>query len=218
VLIHGIGVSGDYFIPFAAILLGHYDVHVIDMPGYGDTPTPPRPLTPLEQADVAADYMKEIGLSNAVVVGQSMGCQTAAQFARRHPDLCEKILLIGPTVNKWEHRLSLQAFKLFLDGFKEPFGMNLMIIRDYLKMGVVRFFQTTRYMLDDHIEQTLSNVKVPVCIVRGEQDGIATRRWAEYLAAIPRKAEVHHIPTGPHNVQYTNPKELFEACRTFLEK
>jgi len=187
------------------------------MPGYGDVPAPSHPLSPLEQADVVAEYVGMVGLRNAVIVGQSMGCQTAAQFALRHAHYCEKLILIGPTVNKWERRLSLQAFRLFCDTFREPLKMNLVIVHDYFHMGVSAYLVTSRHMIADHIEETLRRVTVPVCIVRGEKDGIAPRRWAEYLAGIPRQAEVHHIKGGPHNIQYTSPKELFAVCKNFLK-
>jgi pimeloyl-ACP methyl ester carboxylesterase len=217
ILIHGIGVSGNYFLPFAELLAKAYDVHVIDMPGYGDVPKPPHPLAPLEQADVIAEYMDKIGLRSAVIVGQSMGCQTAAQMALRHAHFCEKLILIGPTVNKWERRLSLQAFRLFCDTFREPLNMNLVIVHDYFHMGLTAYLVTSRHMITDHIEETLKRVTVPVCIVRGEKDGIAPRRWVEYLAGVPKLGQAHHVKGGPHNIQFTHPKELAAVCKAFLK-
>lgn len=217
-LIHGIGVSGNYFMPFAKVLSSKYDVHVLDMPGYGNVPKPSHPLAPYEQADIVADYIKIAGLRSAVIVGQSMGCQTATQLAARHPTVCERLILIGPTVNKWQRKLFMQAFRLFCDGFVEPVKMNLIILHDYFHMGFPAYLATSRYMMRDHIEDTLKGVNVPVCIVRGERDGIAPQKWVEYLKDVAHEAEVHTIEKAPHNVQYTKPKELFAVCENFLEK
>jgi pimeloyl-ACP methyl ester carboxylesterase len=218
ILIHGIGVSGNYFMPFACVLSRFYNVHVLDMPGYGKTPKPSHPLAPYEQADVLAGYIHKAGLANAIIVGQSMGCQTAAQFALRHPLYCEKLLLIGPTVNKWERRLFMQAFRLFIDTFREPLKMNLVIVRDYFQMGITSYLITSRYMITDHIEETLGQVTMPVCIVRGGKDGIAPKRWVNYLGKITKNAEVHHVSGGPHNVQFSDPKGLFAVCEDFLKR
>jgi pimeloyl-ACP methyl ester carboxylesterase len=218
ILIHGIGVSGNYFMPFAKLLARDYDVHVLDMPGYGKTPTPPHPLAPFEQADVAAKYIQKMGLGATIIVGQSMGCQTAAQLARRHPRLCKKLLLIGPTVNKWERTLPWQAFRLLVDTFREPFRMNVIILHDYLHMGPIAYLATTRFMIADRIEESLGQMLVPVCIVRGGRDGIAPAGWVEYLAKITKQGEARHILGAAHNVQFSKPKELLKACETFLRK
>lgn len=218
VLIHGIGVSGNYFMPFAKLLAGRYDVHVLDMPGYGKTPNPPHPLAPFEQADVAAEYIQKMKLAPAIIVGQSMGCQTAAQLARRHPRLCKKLLLIGPTVNKWERTLPRQAFRLLIDTFREPLKMNLVILHDYLHMGLAAYLVTSRFMIADHIEVSLKHIRVPVCIVRGGHDGIAPAKWTQYLAKIAEQGEAYHVPGAAHNVQFSKPKELLKACEAFLKK
>ena len=38
VLVHGLGVSGDYYLPFAKEMEHLYDIHIIDLPGFGNTP------------------------------------------------------------------------------------------------------------------------------------------------------------------------------------
>jgi pimeloyl-ACP methyl ester carboxylesterase len=218
ILVHGIGVSGNYFMPFATLLSKMYDVYVVDMPGYGKTPKPAHPLAPFEQADVVAGYMERIGLRTAVIVGQSMGCQTAVQLALRHPHFCKKLVLIGPTVNKWERRLSLQAFRLFCDTFLEPLKMNIVILHDYLRMGLPAYLITSRHMIADHIDEALKQVNMPVCIVRGEKDGIAPKKWVEYLGKVANDSEVHSVKDGPHNIQFSKPKELFAVCEDFLKR
>lgn len=58
VLLHGIGVSGTYFLPFAEVLARHFDVRVLDLPGYGDTPRPDHALAPAELANIVAEYLQ----------------------------------------------------------------------------------------------------------------------------------------------------------------
>lgn len=218
ILIHGIGVSGNYFLPLAERMSEEYDVHLLDMPGYGDTPKPDHPLTPREQAAVIARYVQAMNLNEVAVLGQSMGCQTAAHFAADYPHLCEKLLLIGPTVNKWERRLHLQAFRLFLDTFREPFAVNAIILHDYFHMGVRAYLITSRHMIEDEIEKTLPRVTAPICIIRGGRDGISPKRWVEYLGGIGRGTQTHHVKNAPHNVQYSHAKEVATICQAFLEK
>jgi len=62
VMVHGIGVSGDYFLPFARVLAPLRQVHLLDLPGYGTTPKPSRPLNVPELADVAVGTITPLGL------------------------------------------------------------------------------------------------------------------------------------------------------------
>lgn len=102
VLIHGIGVSGRYFLPFADELAKDYNVVVMNLPGYGKTPKPERVLSTIELAEAVVDFLVAYKVAQPILVGHSMGCQIAAQVARRHPSLVYKLILLGPTVNKWE--------------------------------------------------------------------------------------------------------------------
>lgn len=218
-MLHGIGVSGLYLLPFAEVLARHgFDVHVIDLPGYGDTPRPRKALSPAELARVVAEYITKRQLKNVRIVGQSMGCQTAVHVALEIPHRCANLVLIGPTVNKEERGLLKQAKRLLQDSFREPFAVNKVIVFDYLRMGPRRFLKTACLMLQDHLEKSLPHVNVPVCLVRGESDPIAPKEWVQYLQRLTKKPTVRQIEGAPHNVQYVKPEELFTQCRYFLEK
>jgi pimeloyl-ACP methyl ester carboxylesterase len=217
VLLHGIGVSGTYFLPFAEILSQKYDVRILDMPGYGKTPRPPHALSPSELADIVADYLRDTKVSQAVIVGQSMGCQTSAQFAIRYPALCKKLILIGPTVNRWERNLFVQAMRLLQDTLHESIKVNIIIFSDYLRMGVFRYLKTSKYMIADRIDEYASKIPVSVLIIRGSKDKIVPYRWVSYLADQMKRAIVVEIADAPHVVQFIKPKELYLKCEDFLE-
>jgi pimeloyl-ACP methyl ester carboxylesterase len=214
--IHGIGVSGTYFLPLAHEFSQTYDVRIIDMPGYGNTPRPDHVLEPKEMADIAAAYLRQSGVNSAVVAGQSMGCQTAARLAVRHPSLCAKLVLIGPPVNKRERSVVAQGLRLFQDMLMEPPQANRVVLSDYARMGAIRYFKTIRRMISDHLEEYLPTVGVPVLIARGAKDNIAPHQWAQQLAGITPGAKLCEIAGAAHVVQFTKPRELFAACEEFL--
>ena len=216
VLLHGIGVSGTYFLPFAELLAERFDVRVLDLPGYGNTPRPNHALSPTELAAVVAEYLQKLKVGPAVIIGQSMGCQTAARLALHYPSLCKKLILIGPTVNKWERSHFMQGIRLLQDTFHEPPRANWIIFSDYVHMGLFRYLKTSKYMFEDHLEEYVSGVAAPTFIVRGSNDVIAPRHWIAYLAEHMNNAEAIEVEGAPHVVQFVKPKELFEACEEFL--
>lgn len=217
VLVHGIGVSSRYFLPFAEVLARMYDVTVLDLPGYGTAPDPKHTLSIPELGEVVAAYVRQAGLAPAVLVGHSMGCQIVAHTARQAPELSSKLILLGPTVNKWERSRRRQAWRLLQDVLHEPLRVSLLIFGDYLRMGFGRYLRTSRSMIEDAIEETLAGSKMPTLIVRGQDDPIVPTKWVHSLAGYLQDARVVEIPHAPHVVQYKRPQELARISRHFID-
>jgi len=217
ILVHGLGVSGDYYIKYAAAMSEYYDVYIIDLPGYGKTPKPPEPLTVDELSEVLRTYVVESSIKNSILVGQSMGCQVVVRTAATSPKLFEKIILLAPTVNKAERTIAHQAFRLWQDTFHEKISANVVVFLNYARMGVKRFIITTKYMVDDHIEETLANLAIPVFIVTGSKDKIAPTAWGSYLANIAPQGQTIVLQDAPHLLQYDKPISLTNITRKFIE-
>lgn len=66
----------------------------IDRPGFADTGG--KAMTMREQADVVAEGLRALSVSNALLVGHSYGGTLALTIARRHPSLVGGIVLVAP--------------------------------------------------------------------------------------------------------------------------
>lgn len=217
VLVHGLGVSGTYFIPFAKELARQYDVYIIDLPGYGKTPKPRRALTIIELAELVTSFIKTQNLPEVIAIGQSMGCQIVAQACVTHPALFKKAVLLAPTVNDKERSVLTQALRLAQDTLHEPLPVTSIVLSDYLRMGIARYLTTSRYMVEDHIEDTLKHCQIPIHIVRGRQDKIVPHDWFTLLSHLAAVQQATEIPNAPHLLHYKKPKELMHLCRQFIE-
>lgn len=216
VLVHGIGVSSRYFLPFAKELAKRYDVSVLDLPGCGTAPDPEHTLSIAELGGVVAAYIQQEFAGSAVLAGHSMGCQIVAHAARDYPQLCDKLILLGPTVNKWERSRRMQAWRLLQDVMREPPYVSALVLGDYLRMGIGRYSRTLRSMISDKIEETLIGCSLPVLIVRGKWDPIVSAEWAAYLEDRLADARVEEIPRVAHVIQYKKPRELAAVVQKFL--
>lgn len=99
VLVHGLIVSSRYMVPTAERLALHRRVFAPDLPGFGRSERPLEPLDVAALADALSDWMGQVGLERATLVGNSMGCQVIADLAVRHPGRVEQAVLQGPTMN-----------------------------------------------------------------------------------------------------------------------
>ncbi len=218
VLIHGIGVSSRYFLPLAEQLSNDYNVYALDLPGYGSTTKPPKPLSVKELAEITASFLVKNHLSNVTAIGHSMGCQIIAHLTTINPSLISKVVLLAPTTNRRERSVFKQGMRLFQDTFIESPKVNYVIFSDYLRMGVLRYLKTSKHMVNDHIEDSLRTATVPHLIIRGERDPIVPRDWASYLKTLSPKIHRDEIPGAPHAFQYKYARETSTLCRTFIER
>lgn len=216
VLVHGIGVSGRYLLRLAEELAATHDVYALDLPGSGATPKPERPLTVAELGDVVAAVVVELRLVSPVVVGHSMGCQIVVHTVKDHPGLCSAYVLLGPAVDPDARGLLVQARRLLRDALREPLDTIAVVVRDYARMGPLRFLRTARYLLRDRIEENIRRCPIPGLVVRGGRDPVSLRDWALHLARAAPDARFVEIPDAPHAVQHTEPQEVAAVCARFL--
>ena len=217
VCVHGLGVSSRYLLPTAARLAGRYAVYVPDLPGFGHSDDPPRILGVREQADVVEEWLGTAGIARAVFLGNSMGCQVIVDLAARHPELVERAILVGPTMDARARSLARQIARLLATGLFEPPGLNVLVAYEYLFVaGPRRTLATAQAALADPIEEKLPLVTAPTLVVRGSHDAIVPQRWAEEMTRLLPDGRLVVVPGAAHAVNYNSPRELVRLVQAFV--
>lgn len=198
VLVHGLAVSGLYFVPLIRRLALSHVVLAPDLPGHGRAATPPRALTVPELADALLEWLDVVGLERPLLVGNSVGCQIAVDLAVRFPERAAGLVLVGPTMDPGAPTLGAQAVRLALDVVREPFALNVAELRDYARTGPRRIVATARLALADPVSEKLPRVPQRTLVVRGERDAIVSQEWAERVASLLPRGRVVVIPDAPH--------------------
>lgn len=103
------------------------------MQAHGHTADIDRPFTFTQDADDIAELLKHLNISKARIFGFSNGAGTTLQFALRHPNLTDKIIVGSTFYNKkgapswfWE-MMSNTTFEGMLQPFKLLFGKLILI-------------------------------------------------------------------------------------------
>jgi pimeloyl-ACP methyl ester carboxylesterase len=215
VLVHGLGVSGSYFVPTAERLAPEFAVYVPDLPGHGRSDTPQEPLEIPRLADALVAWMDAVGLDRVSLVGNSMGCQVVVAAAVRHPGRVDRLVLIGPTADPaGRHMIGLLGRLVRCIPFERPSLIGL-VLKDYARMGL-RLVSEVRSMVHPPIEDDLPRLTVPTLLVRGEHDAIAPRRWVDEVARRAGTGRVVVIPWWGHAVNYSAAGALVQAIAQFL--
>ena len=216
VLVHGLSMSARYMEPTAERLADHFQVYAPDLPGFGESEAPPHVLDVGGLAGALAGWMDASGLRQAVLVGNSLGCQVLLDLAVRRSDLVVALVLVGPTADpagRWIPRLVGRAA---LDVFREAPSLYPIIVSEYLKAGVVRTWRTLVHLVEDRPEDRLGEVRVPTLVVRGAEDVIVPASWAEEVARRLPQGRLLTVEGAAHAVNYGAPARLAAAVRALV--
>lgn len=216
VLVHGLGMSGDYLMPTAKQLTAKgAAVYVPDLPGHGKSDTPQSPLNMLGLSNALIDWLDTMNIAQADLVGHSMGCQIASDVSVRFPSRVRRLALIGPTVDPSHRNIHTQLLRaLYACSFERP-GLLLHVMADYWRMGT-RLWPEAIAMLHFPIEEKLSCLEQPVLLVRGQRDKIASQRWLDQASQMTGAERVVTIPNWGHNVIYSAPQAVVAELWPFL--
>ncbi len=218
VLVHGLGMSSRYLMPTAQLLSAWGTVHAPDLPGFGRSGKPARLLTIPELADSLAEWLTAMNLTSPIVIGNSLGAQVIVDFAVRHPSRLAAAVLVGLTIDPGARRMFTQIGRLLMDIPREPLDLYSTAATDYYRAGLRRCLQTLRHALEDPIVDKLPRIRVPVLVVRGEDDPIVPQRWTDLAAGLIPHARRVTIPRAAHAVNFSAAEDLVKEVLEFYER
>jgi pimeloyl-ACP methyl ester carboxylesterase len=232
VVLHGWGLSGVTFEPLISELRRHgYPVWAPDLPGFGNSKIPERPLQLSDYVEFLDDYMRSEHISNPIVIAQSFGGRVALKYQAAYPDSIRALVLTGtpgytPVPRK---RLALYVTiakigKLF---FLIPF-VNLLHdrvrswyyyvvgARDYYRAeGAMR--ETFKRVVREELVTSMKKVHVPTLLVWGADDIIVPVPLAKKMKETIASAKLIILPNSGHGVSYKNPKLFYETIAPWLQ-
>ena len=208
VLIHGIGVSSEYFERLALDLAAVGRVYLLDLPGFAGVPRPGRPLEIEEFGALVARWILEEGLVAPVLVGHSMGAQIVTEVLVQEPQIATHAVLIGPPVNAAERSTMLQVLRFLQSSVWESPRTRAVAMSGYLRCGPWWFLQVLPRMMRYPIEERLPLVKASTLVLRGTHDHVAPTGWIDLVAALPADARAEEIPGAAHAVIYDHSDEV----------
>jgi 2-hydroxy-6-oxonona-2,4-dienedioate hydrolase len=216
--VHGIGVSSGYWLPLTQELEDEYNLCIPDLPGYGKSSRPEHALRTAELADILHDFIKQLKLTNVILVGNSYGCQIVIDMLYRyHPSEVRKAVLLGPTVYADERSIGTQLLRLAQDAAYEPTWSLFVLAREYIQAGARHSLESLKYAIHDRPEDKLHTIHMPVLVVRGEYDSIVPTEWTQILAEKIPKASVAEIPDCGHIVHFGGTSQTADVIRNFTD-
>ncbi|MEV4416550.1 alpha/beta fold hydrolase [Catellatospora sp. NPDC049609] len=211
-LCHGSSTNTAMWISDVASWAQHFRVHAVDMIGEPGLSAPSRPPLDSEAyADWLDDVLEGLGLTQAAMVGASLGGWLALDYAIRRPHRVSSLALLCPGGvgrQKWGwigKALLLKPFGLWGQRrtLRTVAGLDMAGAEGFLDGMALTFrhFQPRKEPLPVFPDDALRRLTVPMLVIAGDRDAMLdSRDTARRLAAAVPHATVHLLPGVGHSV------------------
>ena len=98
VLLHGVQVAGLSWLRVAQALEADYDIIMPDARGHGQSSRSDASFSRQQMVEDEAYLISTLELDQPVVIGHSMGAETAGYLTMAHPDLVRAVILVDPAL------------------------------------------------------------------------------------------------------------------------
>ena len=234
-LVHGLnGAASSMTTLLPAVLGAAPRVVLIDLPQHGRSPAPAQPLGALDYARVvvaAVDELAQETGGQVVLIGNSMGGALSLVAASERPALVAGVVGLNPAgapkADAVVGRLP-RSFASPIEGartmagllFFKPPPLFWLVARDVARTWASPMVQK---ILADSADgknasstaHVLRDLKAPVLVLWGEDDGLLPRESVEDFRTIPG-ARIELIPACGHMPQIEKPLLVQRRVREFL--
>ncbi|MDX1995415.1 MAG: alpha/beta hydrolase [bacterium] len=93
ILMHGWLGSWRYWIPAMRLLQLKYRVYALDLFGFGDSGKNPEKYTISHQVNLLDEFMRQLGIPKAAMIGHGLGAQIMAQFGSQNQERVARLLI-----------------------------------------------------------------------------------------------------------------------------
>lgn len=171
-----------------------YRVHMIDLPGFGDSAIPSEPWSVHDYTKYVLAYLDAQQLNQVTLFGHSFGGRLGLLLGSQHADRITKMVLSNAAgirePQPWSHMMRLRTYKLIRDTL---YQIGLRSLADHLRTaynhrygssdfqntsGVMR--QTFINVVSEDLQHYAPRVRIPTLLIWGEQDD-ATPLWQGQL-------------------------------------
>ena len=233
-LLHGFTQTAACWGPFSDELATTHSVRAIDLPGHGGS------------GEVRANLDQTAALvassiDPSIVIGYSLGGRVALHLALGHPQLVERLVIIGATggLDSEEERkqrcvadesladrLEDIGVDAFLDEWlSQPMFASLTAEQSFREVraknsaaGLASSLRLCGTGTQESLWSRLGELAMPVLVIAGANDEKFTHLGQRLVESIGTNASIHLVDNAGHSAQLENPAATAAAITDWLSK
>lgn len=238
VICHGVFDDGPCREPLAADLAEDYAVYLLDARGHGRSDAPESGYAMADRVQDLVGAIDALGLEDPILFGHSMGGDTVAATAARHPDLPRAIVMEDPA-GMLDHDESGEAVAVEareqIREWHEHTKADLLETDDELAGHVAdgderlaRLLANARLRVSPHVAavfehgwvdpaETYPEVTVPALVLKADADAAGRERDRSLAGHLP-EGRLVHVEGAGHCVFRDDRETATAELRAFLDR
>ncbi len=238
ILLHGWLGSWGLWQETMAYLGKSYRTYALDFWGFGESGKKRETYAIQDFVSLVNQFMEQLGISHAPLVGHSMGGTVSLSVAIRYPERVSKVVVVGSPIIGSSLAVPLKlagykpiAFMLFnmMGVFRlgvraaSPFicrdeRFAEMMDRDLSRTTVESFLLSIASLRRTDLRPMLDQIKVPALGIYGDRDIIVhPKQWQPMQNGIAH-AQVERFPLLGHFPMLEDPRTFAEKLKAFLDQ
>lgn len=227
-LLHGSGQQAGAWAAVVPGLMDDFTVHVLDLPGHGDS-EPAEGVLPFAQiVEGLESYLLSLDRP-AILVGSSMGAWLATLQAHRHPERVARAVLInggallnvpaeGLTLTPTDRESARRVMAALRDPASPPLSDEVLddIVRRSRGGPIGRMMQDLPGLMAHLLDGRLGEVTVPVDLLWGASDRLIPLDYARRMESELPRARLTVIEHCGHIPASECPERFFSVLREVL--
>ena len=245
VLIHCFSCAMDWWDGMLPMLERKHRVIEVDLLGHGGSEKPSSGYTPENQAKVVSEALEQLKVSDAEIVGHSLGGAVSVALAQNAPQLVNRVVIIDmPPDNSYGDLgfIAGLAFQPVLgealwrikpdfsirDGlgvaFAPGYGVPDAFVEDVKRLTYTAYDESPSgaddFVNAESLDQRMKQTGKPLMVLMGAEEQIVNdpqRALAQYAGTVPG-TETHLIAGAGHSPNVEKPRETADLVLRFDEK
>ena len=238
ILLHGWLGSWGLWQETMGYLGRYYRTYAMDFWGFGESGKKRETYAVQDFVSLVNQFMEQLGIMHAPLVGHSMGGTVSLSVAIRYPERVSKVVVVGSPIVGSSLAIPLKlagyrpiAFMLFNMMGTFRFAMKVaspiicrderfaaMMDRDLSRTTVESFLLSIASLRRTDLRPMLDQIKIPAMGIYGDRDVIVhPKQWQPMQKGIPQ-AQIERFPTAGHFLMLEEPKDFGERLKAFLDK
>jgi pimeloyl-ACP methyl ester carboxylesterase len=227
VFVHGAGGIHRHWL-YQVRDLPRLSSYALDLPGHGES-NGPGCSSVAAYADWLIGFLDAAGLSQAILVGHSMGGAIALQVALQHPDRVSGLGLVGTGAR-------LRVAPALLEMLQQDFRCALPLVSEWaygpdaspemVRQGQQQLTATAPEVVYNdflacdgfQVMDRLQEIAAPTVVLCGTQDRMTPVKYSTYLADNIRDAGLHLVERAGHMVMLENPEAIAQGLGSLAQR
>jgi pimeloyl-ACP methyl ester carboxylesterase len=237
ILLHGWLGSWGLWQETMGYLGRYYRTYAMDFWGFGESGKKRETYDVSDFVSLVDQFMEQLGIVQAPLVGHSMGGTVSLSVAIRFPQRARKVVVVGspivgsslafPLKLAGYHWIAYMLFNMmwaFRAGMKvaSPFICSdprfpEMMDRDLSRTTLESFLLSIASLRRTDLRPELGQLKIPVMGMYGDRDNIVSpRQWKPLQAGVPH-AKIVRWQKAQHFVMIDTPQDFMQQLKIFLD-